>query len=92
MGAGISFYKNEAQKPTELPIKLKKSGIAAAANHGDKSQGARTESISRVQNGAIRILVATDIAARGLDIPLLPIVINLNYQIFQKIMSTELGE
>jgi ATP-dependent RNA helicase RhlE len=53
-----------------------KTGITAAAIHGNKSQGARTKALSGFKSGRVRVLVATDIAARGLDIPLLPHVIN----------------
>lgn len=59
-----------------LSDKLKKKGITAAAIHGDKSQGARTKALDGFKKGEVRVLVATDIAARGLDIPLLPHVIN----------------
>ena len=50
--------------------------ISSLAIHGNKSQQARTSALEGFKNGSIRILVATDIAARGLDIPLLPHVIN----------------
>ncbi|MCC1484057.1 DEAD/DEAH box helicase [Winogradskyella immobilis] len=56
--------------------KMKKAGISAAAIHGNKSQGARTKALAGFKSSKIRVLVATDIAARGLDIPLLPHVIN----------------
>lgn len=56
--------------------KMIKAGVSAAAIHGNKSQGARTKALSGFKNGDVRVLVATDIAARGLDIPLLPHVIN----------------
>ena len=52
------------------------AGISAAAIHGNKSQGARTKALAGFKNGSVRVLVATDIAARGLDIPLLPHVVN----------------
>ena len=51
-------------------------GITATAIHGNKSQGARTKALADFKNGAVRVLVATDIAARGLDIDQLPHVIN----------------
>ena len=60
----------------KLCKKMIAQGIQAAAIHGNKSQGARTKALAGFKNGDIRILVATDIAARGLDIPLLPHVIN----------------
>jgi len=60
----------------KLCEKLDKAGISAAAIHGNKSQGARTKALAGFKSGRIRVLVATDIAARGLDIPLLPHVIN----------------
>lgn len=59
-----------------LTKKMIKSGITAAAIHGNKSQGARTKALSGFKSGKVRVLVATDIAARGLDIPLLPHVVN----------------
>ena len=60
----------------KLCKKMISSGITAAAIHGNKSQGARTKALAGLKNGSVRVLVATDIAARGLDIPLLPHVIN----------------
>ncbi|MDT0646201.1 DEAD/DEAH box helicase [Zunongwangia sp. F260] len=59
-----------------LSEKLGKTGITSAAIHGNKSQGARTKALDGFKKGNVRVLVATDIAARGLDIPLLPHVIN----------------
>ena len=56
--------------------KMIKAGISAAAIHGNKSQGARTRALAGFKDGTVEILVATDIAARGLDIPLLPHVVN----------------
>ncbi|PKH20959.1 ATP-dependent RNA helicase RhlE [Enterobacterales bacterium CwR94] len=55
---------------------LNKDGITAAAIHGNKSQGARTRALADFKTGSIRVLVATDIAARGLDIEELPHVVN----------------
>jgi ATP-dependent RNA helicase RhlE len=60
----------------KLSQKLEKAGISASAIHGNKSQGARTKALDGFKKGKVRVLVATDIAARGLDIPLLPHVIN----------------
>jgi ATP-dependent RNA helicase RhlE len=55
---------------------LEKLGITSAAIHGNKSQGARTKALSDFKANKVRILVATDIAARGIDIDSLPHVIN----------------
>ena len=60
----------------KLTKKLEEDGITAAAIHGNKSQAARTRALKNFKEGTVRILVATDIAARGLDIDQLPHVIN----------------
>ncbi len=65
--------KHGANRLTE---KMNKNGITAAAIHGNKSQNARTKALDGFKTNKLRVLVATDIAARGLDIPLLPHVIN----------------
>lgn len=57
---------------------LETKGINAAAIHGNKSQGARTKALAGFKDGSIRTLVATDIAARGLDIEQLPQVVNFD--------------
>lgn len=57
---------------------LEKSKIKAAAIHGDKSQGARQQALNNFKEGKIRVLVATDIAARGIDISQLSCVINFD--------------
>lgn len=60
----------------KLAEHLVREGIAAAAIHGNKSQSARTRALEDFKKGAVRALVATDIAARGLDIANLPQVVN----------------
>jgi ATP-dependent RNA helicase RhlE len=59
-----------------LAQQLDRDGINAAAIHGNKSQGARTRALEDFKLGKVRVLVATDIAARGLDIDQLPHVVN----------------
>jgi ATP-dependent RNA helicase RhlE len=65
--------KHGANKLTE---KLNTAEIKAAAIHGNKSQGARTSALAGFKAGEIRVLVATDVAARGIDIAHLPYVVN----------------
>lgn len=59
-----------------LAKQLEQDGITASAIHGNKSQGARTRALADFKSGKCRVLVATDIAARGLDIDALPYVVN----------------
>jgi ATP-dependent RNA helicase RhlE len=56
--------------------KLRKNGIDATAIHSKKSQGSRTDSLTKFTNGKLRVLVSTDLLARGIDIAFLPHVIN----------------
>jgi ATP-dependent RNA helicase RhlE len=60
----------------KLAEQLERDGLSAAAIHGNKSQSARTRALADFKTGAVRVLVATDIAARGLDIDQLPHVVN----------------
>ena len=60
----------------KLAEKLNKDSISAAAIHGNKSQAARTKALASFKDGSVRVLVATDIAARGIDIDQLPQVVN----------------
>ncbi len=57
---------------------LERAGLKAAVIHGNKSQGARTKALSDFKAGRVNVLVATDIAARGLDIAELPLVVNFD--------------
>jgi ATP-dependent RNA helicase RhlE len=61
-----------------LAQQLSRDGITTAAIHGNKSQTARTRALADFKLGAVRVLVATDIAARGLDIAQLPFVVNFD--------------
>ncbi|MEH6680884.1 MAG: DEAD/DEAH box helicase [Sediminicola sp.] len=72
----VLIFTRTKHGANRLSEKLNKSDITAAPIHGNKSQGARTKALDGFKKGTIRVLVATDIAARGLDIPLLPHVIN----------------
>jgi ATP-dependent RNA helicase RhlE len=59
-----------------LVSKLERAGIHAAVFHADKSQRERTRTLGAFRDGSLRVLLATDLAARGLDIEDLPVVIN----------------
>ena len=72
----VLVFNRTKHGANKLTKKLIASGISAAAIHGNKSQGARTKALAGFKNGSVKVLVATDIAARGLDIPLLPHVVN----------------
>ncbi|MBU2928454.1 DEAD/DEAH box helicase [Winogradskyella psychrotolerans] len=72
----VLVFNRTKHGANKLCKKMISAGITAAAIHGNKSQGARTKALAGFKNGSVRVLVATDIAARGLDIPLLPHVIN----------------
>lgn len=61
-----------------LSTQLEADGISASAIHGNKSQSARTKALADFKQGSVRVLVATDIAARGIDIDLLPFVVNFD--------------
>ncbi|HEX2853730.1 MAG TPA: DEAD/DEAH box helicase [Opitutaceae bacterium] len=58
--------------------KLRRGGLAAGALHGELSQGARTQAVADFKASKIQVLVATDVAARGLDIAQLPVVVNFD--------------
>ena len=72
----VLVFNRTKHGANKLCKKMVSAGISAAAIHGNKSQGARTKALAGFKNGSVRVLVATDIAARGLDIPLLPHVVN----------------
>jgi ATP-dependent RNA helicase RhlE len=72
----VLIFTRTKHGANRLAEKLVKDNIQAAAIHGNKSQGARTKALAQFKDGTMRVLVATDIAARGLDIDQLPQVVN----------------
>ncbi len=72
----VLIFTRTKHGANRLAEKLIKDGITAAAIHGNKSQGARTKALADFKSGQVTALVATDIAARGLDIDQLPQVVN----------------
>jgi ATP-dependent RNA helicase RhlE len=74
----VLVFMRTKHSANRLAGKLEGAGITAAAIHGNKSQSARVKALDDFKKGAIRVLVATDIAARGLDIDQLPHVVNFD--------------
>ncbi|WOH38237.1 DEAD/DEAH box helicase [Thalassotalea fonticola] len=74
----VLIFVNAKNSCNHLAEKLSKRGIAAEVFHGDKGQGARSRVLAGFKSGEIEVLIATDIAARGLDIEKLPVVINFD--------------
>lgn len=72
----VLIFTRTKHRANRLSEKLVKAGVPSAAIHGNKTQSARVKALANFKAGSVRVLVATDIAARGLDIPLLPHVIN----------------
>ncbi|MGZ8994371.1 MAG: helicase-related protein, partial [Burkholderiaceae bacterium] len=72
----VLVFVNAKIECRRLARQLQKAGINADAIHGDKTQDERTKALEGFKSGAIEVLVATDVAARGLDIVELPVVIN----------------
>jgi ATP-dependent RNA helicase RhlE len=74
----VLVFSRTKHGANRIAERLTQEGMAAAAIHGNKSQGARTRALSGFKAGEVRVLVATDIAARGIDIHQLPHVVNLD--------------
>lgn len=72
----VIVFCNTKQSVDQVNRELNRRGIRAQAIHGDKSQQTRLETLAQFKDGSLRVLVATDVAARGLDIAELPFVIN----------------
>lgn len=72
----VLVFASSVHQVDAIVNKLRKNGIDARATHSKKSQGARTESLAQFKSGKLRVLVATDLMARGIDIDSLPYVIN----------------
>ena len=74
----VLVFAGTKESANLLAKELKLDGIKAALCHGDKSQGARNKALAQFTEGSVRVLVATDVAARGLDITELDYVVNFH--------------
>lgn len=72
----VLIFASSVYQVDAIVNKLRKNNIDAKAIHSKKSQGSRTESLANFKSGKLRVLVATDLMARGIDINFLPFVIN----------------
>jgi len=72
----VLVFTSSVHKAESVVSKLRGNGISAETLHGQKTQGGRTEALRQFKAGQLRVLVATDLASRGIDIPFLPFVIN----------------
>jgi len=72
----FALYKKEASRVEGM---LRRQGYSVGALHGDMSQNARIEALEKFKNGTTALMVATDVAARGLDIPNVSMVVNYTF-------------
>ncbi|WP_047238450.1 helicase-related protein, partial [Chromobacterium subtsugae] len=72
----VLVFVASRQAADRVAGKLARNGVAAAALHGDCSQSQRGQALADLKSGRLRVLVATDVAARGIDIARLPLVVN----------------
>ncbi|WP_020538881.1 DEAD/DEAH box helicase [Lewinella cohaerens] len=72
----VLVFTSSVYQADQVASKLSKNRFSSAAIHGKKSQGARSQALSDFKTGKVRVLVATDLLARGIDIEFLPFVIN----------------
>ncbi|MGS0725853.1 DEAD/DEAH box helicase, partial [Shewanella sp. 0m-11] len=73
----VLVFVSTRESAEHLHAELKLDGVKNAVFHGEKTQGARNRALEEFKTGKLRVMVATDVAARGLDIEALPLVINL---------------
>jgi len=72
----VLVFTSSVYQADQVADKLRKNGIDAQAIHSKRSQGSRTDSMTKFVNGKLRVLVATDLLSRGIDIAFLPHVVN----------------
>ncbi len=84
----VLVFAGTKESANILAKELKLDGIKAALCHGDKSQGSRNKALADFSEGKVRVLVATDVAARGLDIDNLAYVVNFHLPFFSGRLCT----
>jgi len=72
----FALYKKEAQR---LESTIRRTGYNVGGLHGDMGQDARFKALDKFKSGSVNVLVATDVAARGLDIPDVALVLNVTF-------------
>jgi ATP-dependent RNA helicase RhlE len=72
----VLVFTRTKQMTRRLATQLDRGGVEATAIHGDRTQPERERALEQFKSGEVRVLVATDVAARGLDIEALPVVVN----------------
>ena len=89
-GARLLIFTKTKHGAEKVVKSLKKDGFMVASIHGNKSQNQRQKSLINFKNGSCPLLVATDIAARGIDVPGVEAVINYDLR-YRRAMSIELA-
>lgn len=87
----VLVFTSSIGRADRVADKLRKNGIDAASIHSKKSQGARTDLLRDFKTGALRVLVATDLLSRGIDIEFLPFVINYELPRSPKVFIHRIG-
>ena len=87
----VLVFTSSIARADRVADKLRKNGIAAKAIHSRKTQGARTDLLQSFKEGKLRVLVATDLLSRGIDIEFLPFVINYELPRSPKIFIHRIG-
>jgi len=78
MGSPAIVFTRTKAEAEKLGALFRKDGMRAETLHGDKTQGARSRALDALRSGRVTVLIATDVAARGLDIPAVKLVISLD--------------
>ncbi len=89
--AQVLIFMNMKHSAGRLAERIKKAGVNACAIHGDKTQSQRVAALKNFKQGKVRVLVASDLAARGIDIEDLPFVINYDLPLEAEVYIHRIG-